>query len=132
MQTIGERIKFVRTQNNCTQQAFADALGLKRNTIATYELDKTSPSDRTIADICREFNVNREWLETGAGKPFQEKSRDEEIAEIIGKIVYGDESSKARIIRALCKLPDEMFPEAERILIDIVENIKKERENEGG
>lgn len=132
MKTIGERIKHIRKSAGLTQQKFADTIGLKQNTVATFEMGKTSPSDRTIADICREFNVNREWLETGAGKPFQEKSRDEEIAEIIGKIVYGDESSKTTIIRALCKLPDEMFPEAERILIDIVENIKKERENEGG
>ena len=132
MKTIGERIKHIRKSAGLTQQKFADTIGLKQNTVATFEMGKTSPSDRTIADICREFNVNRQWLETGIGEPFQSKSRDEEIAEIIGKIVYGDESSKATIIRALCKLPDEMFPEAERILIDIVENIKKERENEGG
>ena len=121
-----------KTGKKCTQQEFADRLGLSQNFIWQIEKGERDPSDRTISDICREFNVNREWLETGAGKPFQEKSRDEEIAEIIGKIVYGDESSKATIIRALCKLPDEMFPEAERILIGIVENIKKERENEGG
>ena len=129
---MNTRIAFVRKKSGLNQQEFADRINLTKNYVSLMETGSRSPSDRTIADICREFNVNRQWLETGAGKPFQERSRDEEIAEIIGKIVYGDESSKARIIRALCMLPDEMFPEAERILTEIVDNIKKERENEGG
>ena len=126
------RINEIVKVSKLTKTDFAKRLGISQPYLSQICAGQKTPSDRTISDICREFNVNREWLETGAGKPFQEKSRDEEIAEIIGKIVYGDESSKATIIRALCKLPDEMFPEAERILIDIVENIKKESENEGG
>ena len=127
-----DRISLVIKEKCKNKTAFARALNVSQAFVSQLCSGASLPSDRTISDICREFNVNREWLETGVGEPFQSKSRDEEIAEIIGKIVYGDESSKARIIRALCMLPDEMFPEAERILIDIVENIKKERENEGG
>lgn len=48
---IGGRIKEVRKAVNKTQQAFADIIGLKRNTVANYEIGNVAPSDRTIADI---------------------------------------------------------------------------------
>ena len=36
--TIGERVKELRKQVNLTQQAFADRLNLKRNTVGSYEV----------------------------------------------------------------------------------------------
>lgn len=127
MKTIGERIKFVRQSKDYTQQKFADVLGLKRNTIATYELDKTAPSDRTISDICREFGVDRMWLEQGIGEPFREEPRNEQIAKILGQAIVGNDTARDRLIRAFCQLPDELFPQAERILDEIIENLQKER-----
>ena len=126
METIGERIKYIRKEKKYTQQRFADELGLKQNTVATYEIGKTSPSDRTVSDICQKFGVDRIWLETGAGEPFRPMSRNEEIAEILGKAIAGNDTARDRLIRAFCKIPDELFPEAERILNEIVENLKKE------
>ena len=38
--TIGSRIKQIRKSRELTQQAFAERLGLKQNTIATYEIDR--------------------------------------------------------------------------------------------
>lgn len=77
-----ERIKAIRRAVGCTQQEFADRLGLKRNTIATYEIGKAVPSDRTISDICREFRVSEVWLRTGEGEPFLRQTEAEQLAEI--------------------------------------------------
>lgn len=68
--TVGERIKKVRRALDLTQQVFADRLGMKQNTIATYEMNRTNPSDPAIKSICREFNVNEVWLRTGEGEMF--------------------------------------------------------------
>lgn len=68
--TIGERIKQVRKSKDLTQQKFADSLGMKQNTVATYEMGRTNPSDPAIKSICREFGVNEEWLRTGVGEMF--------------------------------------------------------------
>lgn len=127
MSTIGERIKEIRKQKGYTQQKFADALGLKQNTVATYEMNKTAPSDRTISDICREFGVDRIWLETGAGDPFRPVDRNEQIAAILGKAIAGNDTARDRLIRAFCQLPDEMFCHAERILEEIVQNLQNEK-----
>ena len=77
-----ERIKEIRRAVGCTQQEFADRLGLKRNTIATYEIGKAVPSDRTISDICREFRVSEVWLRTGEGEMFLRQTEAEQLAEI--------------------------------------------------
>lgn len=63
--TIGKRIKKIRKALNLTQQKFADSLGMKQNTVATYEIGRTNPSDPVIKSICREFGVNENWLRTG-------------------------------------------------------------------
>ena len=39
--------------------------------------NKRCPSDRTISDICREFNVHEEWLRNGIGEMFLDFTKDE-------------------------------------------------------
>lgn len=83
------RIKEIRIKLGITQQEMADKLGLKRNTIATYEMGKANPSDRTISDICREFGVNEVWLRTGEGGPdnmFTKISEEDEYSLSLGKL----------------------------------------------
>lgn len=68
--TIGERIKKIRKKEKLTQSEFASRIGLSQNTIANYELDRRIPSEQVNISICREFNVNHNWLVDGIGEPF--------------------------------------------------------------
>ena len=79
-----DRIKKIRKELDLTQQKIADRLGVQRNTIAMYEMGKTAPSEAIILSICREFNVNEQWLRDGTGGMFIEQTRDEQIASFIG------------------------------------------------
>lgn len=88
----------------------------------------TKPSDRTIADICREFGVSRTWLEDGIGEPFRPVDRNEQIAAILSSAITHNNSARDRLIRAFCQLPEEMFGQAEQILLEIVANLQKEKE----
>lgn len=65
-----ERIRKLRRILDLTQQDFADRIGMKRNTIANYETGRNDPSASVISLICREFNVSKNWLETGEGEIF--------------------------------------------------------------
>ena len=65
-----DRIKEIRKTLNLTQQEFADRLGIKRGGIANYEIGRNDPSDSVISLICREFNVNEQWLRYGNGDMF--------------------------------------------------------------
>ena len=86
---MNELIKEIRIKLGITQQEMADKLGLKRNTIATYEMGKANPSERTISDICREFGINEVWLRTGEGGPdnmFTKVSEDDAYSLALGKL----------------------------------------------
>ena len=73
-----ERIKKLRKDLGLTQQTFADRIGLKRNTVAQYEIGRNEPIDAVILSICREFNVNEEWIRTGDGEMFVELPEEDE------------------------------------------------------
>lgn len=64
------RLKLLRNTLNLTQQEFADRIGCKRNTVAKYEIDSSAPSTAVVSLICREFNVNEEWIRFGTGDMF--------------------------------------------------------------
>ena len=93
-----DRIKQVRKEAKATQQQFAESLGLKQNTIATYEMGRLAPSERTISDICRIYNVDEIWLRTGVGEMFAHKDREEEIAAYMGRLLEGKCSEFERAI----------------------------------
>lgn len=127
MNGIGERIKTVRKQKGFTQQKFADALGLKRNTVGGYEIESVTPSDRTIQDICAVFGVNELWLRSGNGEPFTPESRDEQIAKILSSAIVSNTTARNRLIRALARLPDEAFPMIEQIILDAAKALENEK-----
>lgn len=68
---MNERIKKLRKVLDLTQQEFGERLGIKRNTIATYESGRNEPIDAVVSLICKEFNVNEEWLRDGTGEMFK-------------------------------------------------------------
>lgn len=65
---MNERIKKIRKHFNLTQQAFADRIGVKRNTIANYEVGRNTPVDSIISLICREFGISEKWLRYEQGE----------------------------------------------------------------
>ena len=67
---MNERIRKLRRTLDLTQAVFAEKIGMKQNSIALVEGGKRNISDYAIRVICREFNVNEEWLRTGNGEMF--------------------------------------------------------------
>ena len=124
--TIGERVKDLRKQINLTQQAFADRLNLKRNTVGSYEVNVVEPSDRTISDICREFNVNETWLRTGEGEMFNQITRSEKITAFLTDITADEgDDFKRRFVEMLA----ELEPEDWKLLERMAEKLQKKEGN---
>ena len=120
MNSIYDRIKIVRKTARLTQQEFAEKLGLKQNTIATYEMGKTSPSERTLSDICRVFNVDPCWMETGEGEMFRAESADAELTRLVGELMAAKPGSfRQRVITALLRCTDDEWGVFRRVLGEI-------------
>lgn len=125
METVGERIKSVRNMLNLTQQAFSERLGLKRNTIGSYEINAGVPSDRTISDICREFGVNEIWIRTGEGEPFQEETRQEQIMRFATQTVKGSDEFRKAFVSMLAKMDAGDWENLEKLFDNLANELKK-------
>lgn len=73
MQT-GDRIRLIRTNSpkKVTQTQFGARIGVSREVIASYELNRVEPPEPTIRLICREYGVAYAWLKDGEGDMFDE------------------------------------------------------------
>ncbi len=121
-----ERIRKLRKELGLTQQKFADALGVKQNTIAQYESGRNEPIDAVISLICREFNVSEDWLRTGEGEMFKPKSRNEELFEFAAKVAEGDPGSiQAQLLAVMSRLTDEQWEVLAQVAREFVEETKK-------
>ena len=86
MDTIGSRIMYVIEKKSVKKIRFAEALNVSPAFVTEMCAGRKFPSDRTIADICRVYNVNEDWLRDGTGEPFMQLSREETIAEYVGRV----------------------------------------------
>lgn len=119
---MNERLKELRKTLNLTQQEFADALKVPRNTIGGYEVAKSNPSDAAVNNICRTFNVNENWLRYGEGDMFIKLSYSDQIAKFIGEVMTEeDESFKKRLISGLAALDDDGW----KVLENFLDSIQK-------
>ena len=108
MNTIEDRIKWLRKDKNMTQQEFADRIGTPRANIAGYERGIRTPSEAMISLICSKFAVNESWLRSGEGDPYIQLSRQAEIARIITQAMRASPEREA-LICALANATDQQI-----------------------
>ncbi len=70
LNTISERIKFIRKDLKLTQEAFGEKLGVSRDVINNLERDRVDIKEPMKKLICRIFNVDYFWLTEGTGEPY--------------------------------------------------------------
>lgn len=120
---MNERIKQVRKSLGITQQAFAERIGMKQNSIALVESGKRNISGQALLSICREFQVNELWLRTGEGEMFMEMSEEDEIAAFVGSLLGSkSESFKKRFVAAISQLDEDDWI----VLEKMAEKMKKD------
>ena len=90
-----------------TKTEFAKRLGISQAYVSQLCSGVKVPSDRTIADICREFGCNEVWLRTGEGEPFQQRTREEEIMRFAVQTVKGSDEFRKALVAMLAKLEPE-------------------------
>lgn len=122
---MNERIKEVRKSLGLTQQEFADRIGVKRNTVATYEGGRNIPIDSVVSLICKEFNVNEEWLRTGEGEMFQDLSQGELAARVVGEALADDNKFIQSVFISLGKLTPTEWKVVEKFITSVEKEMKK-------
>lgn len=99
-----DRIKQIRKSANMTQAEFSTKLGLSPTSAAAWEKkDAQIPTEPMQLLICRTFNINKRWLETGEGD-MMENSNEALLAKLVGK--HNISELDVDIIRAFLELED--------------------------
>lgn len=120
MRKTNERIKEIRNYFGVTQQEFAERIKVKRNTVATYEMGRSIPSDAAIALICKEYGIREIWLRTGVGEMLERDPKETEISNLLADIQKSDENDfKSRLISALARLDAKGWESLEK-LVDMI------------
>lgn len=121
-ETLSERIGLVIQALGMRKTAFAEKLGVTQAFISRITTGVGRPSDRTISDICRLFNVSEIWLRTGEGEMFSKKSKEEEIGAFLGDVISGNDDFKQAFIATLANLTDSEWQVLQNIVFGVVAN----------
>lgn len=126
---MNERLKKLRKELDMTQQEFADSIGIKRSTMATYESGRNEPIDAVISLICRQHGVNENWLRTGEGEMFEELTEQQKILKYTALLLKDKDSAIANAIQTLIvtyeQLDDTSKAVLEKIAKQYIDNLKK-------
>lgn len=117
---MNNRVKELRTELGLSIRKFAEDINLTAGTISLIENGKRNLTDRSISDICRIYHVNEDWLRTGEGSMFQERTREIEIAEMTAAMYKADEND---FRYQLMKLIAQLSPDQIHTLREIVEQL---------
>ena len=128
---MNERLKKLRKELDMTQQEFADSIGIKRSTMATYESGRNEPIDAVISLICKQHGVNENWLRTGEGEMFEELTEQQKILKYTALLLKDKDSAVANAIQTLIvtyeQLDDTSKAVLEKIAKQYIDNLKKDQ-----
>lgn len=124
MSDLSNRISQVIDTLGLKKTVFAEKLNVSQAFVSQMCSGVKQPSDRTIADICRTFDVNEEWLRTGEGEMFVQKTRDEELAAFFGDVLSG-QLDEVRFISALARLSADEWELLESMANKLMDEMQK-------
>lgn len=108
MNTLGERLNYVRKKNGYTQDSLAEAIGVSRGVIFNLEKNKTEPQAIVINAICNILKINKNWLTTGEGQ--MENN--------------GEASQSAKVLAELYDVAKELSEDEQLFLLDTVKALR--------
>lgn len=127
MNTFGERLKQLRSNQGLTQTQLAEKLGISPSTIGMYEQNRREPDNATIISLGSIFSVSTDYLLNG-----KESSRD--VNDLLNTIKHEMQLNGGLMFNGtpMTKEDTEKFFNAISIAISVTSNDMafKEKEND--
>lgn len=126
---LHDRIKLLRKKLGLTQEKFGEKIGLKKNSISQIENGVNSLTEQLLLSICREFNVNEEWLRNGAGEMFNPIPEEDEVALYVGELLQPDNPFAGLIVEIMhtySQLDSKSQDVLKEFSSKLMDNLKKE------
>lgn len=126
---MNERIRLLRKELGLNQSDFGNKIGVKQGTVAGYESGARTPLDAVVSSICREFDVNEEWLRTGEGEMFEQMTEQQKLLKYTGILLKDKDSAIVNAIQSFIvtyeQLDDTSKATLEKIAQQFIDNLKK-------
>ena len=126
---MNERIRLLRKELGLNQSDFGNKIGVKQGTVAGYESGGRTPLDAVVSSICREFDVNEEWLRTGEGEMFEQMTEQQKLLKYTGMLLKDKDSAIVNAIQSFIvtyeQLDDTSKATLEKIAQQFIDNLKK-------
>lgn len=124
---MNNRLVELRKTLGLTQSKFGEHINMSQTQIGKIEKGDRTLTDRTIGDICREFNVNEYWLRDGEGPMFRPvKSVDNELSIEVAKLINSDDVFTKQCILQYLKLSEESKELFKNFLVSVVDGCNEE------
>lgn len=108
---IHSRLKLLRRHLNLTTRAFGASINMSGGAITNMENGTRNITDRTIRDICRQYNVNPIWLTDGMGPMFDisidSPNTEDEIKQLVRQYSLLSDSDKDLVRRMVNSLAEK-------------------------
>lgn len=126
---MNTRIKQLRKTLSLTQSDFGAKIGLTGAAITRIEKGNNNPSEQTVLSICREFNVNEEWLRTGNGDIFEQLTESEKLMKYTALLLKDSKSTTSNVIKNIIityeQLDDTSKEVLDKIINKFIQNMKR-------
>lgn len=127
---MNERIRELRKKLGLSGEKFGEKLGVTRVAISNIENGNRNVTDQMFKGICREFNVNPDWLRTGDGEMFV--LPEDETAAIVSELL--EETTPfydhiINIVKTYRDLDDTSQRALDNFILQLYKNVQKEKED---
>lgn len=122
---MNERIKQIRTSLNLTLEKFGERLGVTKAAVYNIEKGNRSVTEQMFKAVCREYNVNPHWLQTGEGDMFMNTNDNDVLLNKINDILTSENKDNTfkNFFIAIASLDDNDKEQLSNLLKKIVKQL---------
>ena len=124
---MNERIRLLRKQLGLTLEKFGEHLGVSKVAISRIENGINNVTDQMSRSICREFNVNEEWLRNGTGEMFVVP--EDETAAIVSDLLESRNNQFYDLILDIVKTYQTLSPMDQEIIKKFCQQLVETQKN---
>ncbi len=123
---IVDKLELVRKEQDLNGSEFAKTVNLTGSAYSQVKNKTRPPSRRFILEVCKQFNVSEEWLETGQGEMYRQKPRTlDRLSEAVLRVVH-TENAFSDIIEVILEMYYEMSEEKQKIVDELFDEFRKQ------
>ena len=119
----GNRVRTIRKKNDMTLEEFGKQLGVTKVAISNIENGNRNLTDQMAKAICREFNVNEEWLRTGEGEMFNPVPNDDDVSALVLELLEDENDAFNAMVIKMMRKYRALDSTSKRVIKNFIEEI---------